>query len=122
MSVEALTWALNLAPVPVDSNGKPNDSCAFVLVGLADHAGPDGRGAFPSVKTLMRYTRKSERTVDRAGAPGCRGPDPFWQPTMLRVRDRLRNPIYPSLWITALTKSSASRASGAQARLRPRRG
>ena len=66
MSVEAFTWALNLAPVPVDSNGKPNDSCAFVLVGLSNHAGPDGRGAFPSVKTLVRYTRKSERTVQTA--------------------------------------------------------
>jgi len=66
MSVEASTWALNLAPVPLDSHGKPNDSCAFVLVGLANHAGPDGRGAFPSVKTLVRYTRKSERTVQTA--------------------------------------------------------
>ncbi len=66
MSVEAQSWALNIAPVPVDSNGKPNDSCAFVLVGLANHAGPDGRGAFPSVKTLVRYTRKSERTVQNA--------------------------------------------------------
>jgi hypothetical protein len=34
-----------------------------VLVGLANHAGPDGSGAFPSVRTLMRYTGLSERTV-----------------------------------------------------------
>jgi DNA-binding Lrp family transcriptional regulator len=34
-----------------------------VLVGLANHADPDGTGAFPSVQTLMRYTRLSERTV-----------------------------------------------------------
>jgi hypothetical protein len=34
-----------------------------VLVGLANHAGPDGTGAFPSVATLVRYTGLSERTV-----------------------------------------------------------
>src|SRR5207245_10456622 len=35
----------------------------FVLVGLANHAGPDGTGAFPSVATLVRYTGLAERTV-----------------------------------------------------------
>ena len=34
-----------------------------VLVGLANHAGPGGTGAFPSVATLVRYTGLSERTV-----------------------------------------------------------
>ena len=34
-----------------------------MLVGLANHAGPDGTGAFPSVATLVRYTGLSERTV-----------------------------------------------------------
>jgi hypothetical protein len=66
VSVEAITWALNLAPVPADSGGKPNSACAFVLVGLANHAAPDGTGAFPSVETLVRYTRLSERTVRTA--------------------------------------------------------
>jgi len=32
-----------------------------VLVGLANHAGPDG--AFPSVATLVRQTGLSDRTV-----------------------------------------------------------
>lgn len=62
MSIEALTWAMNLAPVPYDA-GKPSPSCALVLIGLANHAGPDGTCAFPSVATLVRYTRLSERTV-----------------------------------------------------------
>jgi hypothetical protein len=66
MSIEVVSWALNLAPTPTDANGKPNDSCAFVLVGLANHAAPDGTGAFPAVRTLMRYTRLSERTVRTA--------------------------------------------------------
>ena len=64
--MEAVSWALNLAPVPVDAGGKPNSACAFVLVGLANHAGPDGTAAFPSVGTLVRYTRLSERTVRTA--------------------------------------------------------
>jgi hypothetical protein len=54
----------------------------LVRVGLANHAGPDGTGAFPSVATLVRYTGLPERTVrtclDRLEAGGivrpC-GPD-----------------------------------------------
>jgi hypothetical protein len=63
MSLEAMSWALNLAPVPADRGGQPSSACKFVLVGLANHAGPDGTGAFPSVATLVRYTGLSERTV-----------------------------------------------------------
>jgi len=37
------------------------DKC--VPVGLADHAGPGGAGAFPSVRTLIRCAGLSERTV-----------------------------------------------------------
>ena len=44
------------------------------LVGLANHAAPDGKEAFPSVRTLVRYTDLSERTVrtalDRLQAEG----------------------------------------------------
>jgi Helix-turn-helix domain len=76
MSVEAISWALNLAPVP--SEGGPSTACKFVLVGLANHAGPDGTGAFPSVATLVRYTGLSERTVrttlDRLQAEGIIAP------------------------------------------------
>ncbi len=63
MSVEAISWALNLAPVPADRGGQPSSACKFVLVGLANHTGPDGSCAFPAVRTLMRYTGLSERTV-----------------------------------------------------------
>lgn len=66
-----MTWALNLAPVPMDSPRRgtkptPSSACAFVLVGLANHAEPDGSNAFPGVATLARYTRLSERHVRRA--------------------------------------------------------
>lgn len=41
-------------------------SLTIVLLGLANHADPDGRNAFPAVATLVRYTRLSERSVQNA--------------------------------------------------------
>lgn len=56
MSVEAIAWVLNHAPVqsPVSK---------LVLVALANHAHPDGTASFPSVSTICRYTCLSERSV-----------------------------------------------------------
>jgi len=34
VSVEAISWALNLVPVPADRGGQPSSACKFVLVGL----------------------------------------------------------------------------------------
>jgi hypothetical protein len=64
MSVEAISWALNRAPIPREQRNA--SSLAIVLIGLANHADPDGRNAFPSVATLARYTRLSERSVQYA--------------------------------------------------------
>ena len=93
MSVEAISWALNLAPVPADRGGQPSSACKFVLVGLANHAGPDGTGAFPSVATLVRYTGLSERTVrtclDRLAAAGVIAPcDPGIVAARIKRADR----------------------------------
>jgi hypothetical protein len=66
VSVEAISWVLNLAPVPLDGGGKPNPACKAVLIGLANHASPDGKDTFPSEKTLIRYTCLSKRTVQTA--------------------------------------------------------
>jgi pyocin large subunit-like protein len=93
VSVEAISWALNLAPVPADRGGQPSSACKFVLVGLANHAGPDGTGAFPSVATLVRYTGLSERTVrtclDRLQAQGIISPcDPGIVAARIRRADR----------------------------------
>jgi hypothetical protein len=93
MSVEAISWALNLAPVPADRGGQPSSPCKFVLVGLANHAGPDGTGAFPSVATLVRYTGLSERTVrtclDRLAAEGIISPcDPDIVAARIKRADR----------------------------------
>jgi hypothetical protein len=61
VSIEAINWALNDAPIPRDR--RDASSLAAVLIGLANHAGPDGRNAFPSLDTLVHYTRLSERTA-----------------------------------------------------------
>ena len=64
MSVEAISWALNDAAIPADR--RDASSLAIVLVGLANHADPQGRNAFPAVATLVRYTRLSPRSVQYA--------------------------------------------------------
>lgn len=64
MSIEAISWALNSAQIPTDR--RDASTLASVLIGLANHADPDGRNAFPSVARLVRYTRLAERTVRSA--------------------------------------------------------
>jgi Helix-turn-helix domain len=64
-----------------------------VLVGWANHAGPDGAGAFPSVATLVRYTGLAERTVrtclDRLAAEGIISPcDPDIVAARIKRADR----------------------------------
>jgi hypothetical protein len=64
-----------------------------VLVGLANHAGPDGTGALPSVATLVRYTGLAERTVrsclDRLEAAGIIAPcDPDIIAARIKRADR----------------------------------
>jgi hypothetical protein len=56
VSVEAISWALNLAPVPAGRGGHPSSACKFVLVALANHAGPDGVFRSPplDVSALVR--------------------------------------------------------------------
>jgi hypothetical protein len=92
VSVEAISWALDLAPCR-PTGGQPSSAGKFVLVGLANHAGPDGTGAFPSVTTLVRYTGLSERTVrtclDRLEAEGIIRPcDPDIVAARIKRADR----------------------------------
>lgn len=58
MSHQAVQWVLTAAEnVPT--------SCVAVLIGLAWHANPDGRGAYPGEQTLANYARKTVRQVRR---------------------------------------------------------
>jgi hypothetical protein len=65
MSIEAVNWALNDAPDFAEEDPRQRPHLAIVLIGLANHADPQGRNAFPSIGTLVRYTRLSESTVRR---------------------------------------------------------
>jgi hypothetical protein len=61
VSVEAVSWALNLAPVPAGRGGQPSSACRFVFVGPANHAGPNGTAAFPSVPCPPTEIRAERR-------------------------------------------------------------
>lgn len=56
MSVEAFTWALS---VPVGGNQK------VVLLGLANHAHPDGTESYPALDTLATYAACDRSTARR---------------------------------------------------------
>lgn len=57
MSYQASSWALRDAPVGGNSTAR------LILMALAEYASPTGKGAYPSVPTLMALVRKSERSV-----------------------------------------------------------
>ncbi|MCF7540605.1 helix-turn-helix domain-containing protein [Pseudomonas petrae] len=56
MSIQSMVWALEQRDIQ-------DSSCRHVLLCLANYAGSDGRGAFPSALTLANDTGLSERTV-----------------------------------------------------------
>lgn len=58
MSVEMMGMVLN-------SEVRGTATTKMVLLGLANHSGPQGGHAFPSVATLARYAQCDERTVRR---------------------------------------------------------
>lgn len=58
MSLEAFTAALN-AQTGLGVTSK------MVLVGLANHANPDGKEAWPAVERIAHYAEVNERTVQR---------------------------------------------------------
>lgn len=59
MSYQASSWALRDAPVGADTTKR------LILMALADFAGPDGTGAYPSVETLCGLVRLKRRAVMR---------------------------------------------------------
>lgn len=58
MSVEAIAWALRRQDV--------RGTDKLVLIGLANHADPHGRNAWPAVSTLAVYASVDKRNVQRA--------------------------------------------------------
>lgn len=58
MSIEAMSWVLNHAPV--------SHTDKLVLLGIASHADSDGANAWPGIARLARYASVSERSVSRS--------------------------------------------------------
>lgn len=57
MSIKVMTWVWDHSPA--------SGTDLLMLLAIADHAGDDGRDAWPSVRKLAQRTRLDERTVRR---------------------------------------------------------
>ena len=55
VSVQAMSWVI--------SNSTQKGNCFVVLLMIANHARSDGTGAWPSIATLAKESRISDRTV-----------------------------------------------------------
>lgn len=66
MSTEAVTWAMDRAPMPRTEKGKPDTTARHVLQVLAEHASPNGTDAHPSVLRIQYRTGYDRTTVQRA--------------------------------------------------------
>lgn len=66
MSTEAVTWAMDRAPMPRTEKGKPDTTGRHVLQVLAEHANSDGTDAHPSVLRIQYRTGFDRVTVQRA--------------------------------------------------------
>ncbi|MGI5162749.1 helix-turn-helix domain-containing protein [Spirillospora sp. CA-253888] len=66
MSVEAITWAMDNAPMLRTVHGRPDTTARHVLAALAEHANRHGRNAHPSLARIQYRTGYDRRTVQRA--------------------------------------------------------
>ncbi|MEV4122905.1 hypothetical protein [Micromonospora sp. NPDC049645] len=66
MSYQAVSWALNRAPMLMTDKGHPDTTCRFVLCVLAERAKEDGTDARPSILLISYETGFDERTVKNA--------------------------------------------------------
>ncbi|MFI8300035.1 helix-turn-helix domain-containing protein [Streptomyces nigra] len=66
MSTEAVTWAMDDAPMLRTEKDRPDSTARHVLQVLAEHARSDGSNAHPSVVRIQYRTGYDERTVQRA--------------------------------------------------------
>lgn len=105
MSVQAMAWAMDQEQVTAPT-------ARHVLLVLANYAGEDGRGAFPSVATIMRQTGLTRRTVQNnlaalqeAGAivPG----NPLIAAAWIGRAD-----LRPNVWDLAMSRGAADAPRG----------
>ncbi|MFC8436400.1 helix-turn-helix domain-containing protein [Streptomyces sp. NPDC057253] len=66
MSTEAVSWAMDDAPMLRTEKNRPDSTARHVLQVLGEHARPDGSNSHPSVLRIQYRTGYDERTVQRA--------------------------------------------------------
>lgn len=66
MSTEAVSWAMDDAPMLRTEKNRPDSTARHVLQVLGEHARPDGSNAHPSILRIQYRTGYDERTVQRA--------------------------------------------------------
>jgi hypothetical protein len=117
MSVEALRWALEQAPIPPLPSGKPNSAAAGVLTSLAWHADRHGANSYPSVERIQlesRYGTTAVRTaltaLERAGLIARDGHGPSgttkWRLDITTAREQ---PITAELELATAVRREADR-------------
>ena len=108
MSFQASSWALRDAPVGGDMTAR------MLLMVLAEFANPDGRGAYPSVETMSKLMRKSERTV-RANLAKLEDMGVIRRGDQ-RLVDHLRGGYRPVVWDLAMPGAGETGMPRAQER------
>jgi hypothetical protein len=66
LSTEAVTWAMDRAPMLLTEKDRPDTTSRHVLQALAEYARKDGSNARPSILRLQYRTGYDRRTVQRA--------------------------------------------------------
>lgn len=123
MSIEAVKWAMDDAPMLLTDKGKPDTTARGVLHALAEHAHKNGKGAHPSVLRLQYRTGYDRRTVQRAlrrledgkliAADGIVGGRTAWRLNLKSVRPA-------SDWADLEAEEESFRASTAERKRRSR--
>ncbi|MFD3835352.1 hypothetical protein ACFWWC_03720 [Streptomyces sp. NPDC058642] len=126
MSTEAVSWAMDDAPMLRTDKGRPDSTARHVLQVLAEHARPDGSNAHPSILRIQYRTGYDERTVQRAERrleagglirrTGTRQGRSVW-----KLQLHLRRPEFDWAELEAEAEDAKKQAAERQRRARQRR-
>ncbi|MFG2963542.1 hypothetical protein ACGFZS_09660 [Streptomyces sp. NPDC048288] len=126
MSTEAVTWAMDDAPMLRTEKDRPDSTARHVLQVLAEHARPDGSNAHPSILRIQYRTGYDERTVQRAERrleagglikrTGTRQGRPVW-----KLQMHMRRPEFDWAELEAEAEDGRKQAAERQRRARQKR-
>ncbi|MCG7204001.1 hypothetical protein [Streptomyces arenae] len=126
MSTEAVTWAMDDAPMLRTEKDRPDSTARHVLQVLAEHARSDGSNSHPSILRIQYRTGYDERTVQRAERrleagglikrTGTRQGRPVW-----KLQMHLRRPEFDWAELEAEAEAGRKQAAERQRRARQKR-